>query len=408
MTPAAISFTMPLNIVRLSLIAFMPQFTLLPPLSLYIHIPWCVRKCPYCDFNSHAAGEHLPEDEYIQALVRDLEQQLPSVWGRRLQSIFIGGGTPSLFSPTALQTLLSHIRMLIPCPPNMEVTMEANPGTFEQEKFNGFFQAGINRLSIGVQSFNDKQLKQLGRIHSAQEALNAIEMAKQAGFENINLDIMFGLPEQSLKQGLQDLQTAIDCQPSHLSWYQLTVEPNTLFYSQPPSLPDDEDIWELQQQGQALLQQHGYQQYEISAYAKSGKQCQHNLNYWQFGDYLAIGAGAHGKISRADDHSIRRYAQHRQPQQYLDATNKTSSEHFISNADRSYEFMLNSLRLKQGFTLELFEQYTGLNRQVIEGRCEQAIEKGLLSRQGSQLRASETGYLFLNDLINLFYPDDAN
>ena len=408
MTPAAISFTMPLNIVRLSLIAFMPQFTILPPLSLYIHIPWCVRKCPYCDFNSHAAGEHLPEDEYIQALIRDLEQQLPGVWGRRLQSIFIGGGTPSLFSPAALQTLLSQIRMLIPCPPDMEVTMEANPGTFEQEKFNGFFQAGINRLSIGVQSFNDKQLKQLGRIHSAQEALNAIEMAKQAGFENINLDIMFGLPEQSLKQGLQDLQTAIDCQPSHLSWYQLTVEPNTLFYSQPPTLPDDDDIWELQQQGQSLLQQNGYAQYEISAYAKSGKQCQHNLNYWQFGDYLAIGAGAHGKISRADDHSIRRYAQHRQPQQYLDATNKTSSEHFISNTDRCYEFMLNSLRLKQGFTLELFEQHTGLNRQVIEGRCEQAIEKGLLSRQGSQLRASETGYLFLNDLINLFYPDDAN
>ena len=380
----------------------MPRFSLLPPLSLYIHIPWCVRKCPYCDFNSHAADDHLPETEYIRAIIKDLEQQLPNVWGRRLHSIFIGGGTPSLFSPQSIQQLLSQIRMLIPCPPDMEITMEANPGTFEQEKFNGFFQAGINRLSIGIQSFNDKQLKQLGRIHSAQEALNAIETAKLAGFENINLDIMFGLPEQSPKQGLQDLQTAIDCQPSHLSWYQLTLEPNTLFYSQPPALPDDDDTWELQQQGQALLQQNGYAQYEVSAYARNGKQCQHNLNYWQFGDYLAIGAGAHGKISCADDHSICRYIQHRQPRQYMQAVNKTSSEHCIEDNDRIYEFMLNALRLKQGFSLALFEQHTGLDRQIIKKNCELAIEKGLMVRQASQLYPSETGYWFLNDLINLF------
>ena len=382
----------------------MPQFKILPPLSLYIHIPWCVRKCPYCDFNSHVAGEQLAEQEYVQNLIADLQQQLPNIWGRRLHSIFIGGGTPSLFSAESIKFLLSQIRMLIPSSPDIEITMEANPGTFEQEKFNGFFDAGVNRLSIGIQSFNDSHLKKLGRIHSAQEALQAINMAKQAGFKNINLDIMFGLSEQSIQQGVDDLQTAIDNQPTHISWYQLTLEANTLFYSQPPTLPDDENIWQLQQQGQQLLQQHDYQQYEISAYAKAGKKCQHNVNYWQFGDYLAIGAGAHGKISRADDNSIGRYSQHRQPQQYLHHTHKTSSQHPLDKADRIYEFMLNALRLKEGFSVDLFEQHTGLNRADIQYTCQLAINKELLCEDGLQLKATTLGYQFLNDLINIFAP----
>ncbi len=382
----------------------MPEFTILPPLSLYIHLPWCVKKCPYCDFNSHTYDSGLPEDEYINALISDLEYQLPTIWGRRIISIFIGGGTPSLFSAESIHKILSTVRSHLNCLPDMEVTMEANPGTVEQNKFNGFYQAGVNRLSIGVQSFDDKKLLALGRIHNADESYNAVAVARKAGFENINLDLMFGLPDQNLQQCLSDLQQAIDLFPQHISWYQLTIEPNTFFYNQPPVIPEDDDIWEMQQQGQQLLAGADYLQYEISAYAKNNQQCKHNLNYWQFGDYLALGAGAHGKISRADTGEINRYWQIRKPADYMQASveNKTSGRESIKTDQIIFEFMLNSLRLKQGFEIQTFEQNTGLNVSLISTRCEQAIAEGLLQRKGESYAPTERGYLFLNDLINLF------
>ena len=382
----------------------MPEFTTLPPLALYVHIPWCVRKCPYCDFNSHEADKTLPEQQYIKALLEDLEQDLPQIWGRRLTSIFIGGGTPSLFSPESLDQLLSGIRARMQCLPNMEITLEANPGTFEQAKFNEFRNTGINRLSIGIQSFEDQKLSALGRIHNKREAIKAVETAHYAGFDNFNLDLMFGLPDQTPKQGIADLQTAIALEPTHLSWYQLTIEPNTFFYNKPPVLPNDEQIWQLQQQGQQLLAQQGYLQYEISAYAKNKHQCRHNLNYWQFGDYLGIGAGAHGKISRSDDHSITRYWKLRQPAAYLNAEpdKKISGNEILCEQDRIFEFMLNALRLKNGFDLELFEQHTGLNREQLKDGLLLAEEKNLLERNDNQVRPSELGYRFLNDLIAYF------
>lgn len=382
----------------------MYEFTLLPPLSLYIHLPWCVKKCPYCDFNSHTVSSGLPEQQYIEALRADLEQQLPQIWGRRIISVFIGGGTPSLFSAEAMQQIISIIKTHLNCLPTMEVTMEANPGTVEQHKFNEFFAAGINRLSIGVQSFKDQKLQALGRIHNASEALRAVDVARQAGFENINLDLMFGLPGQTPQQGLEDLQQAIDLAPQHISWYQLTIEPNTLFYSQPPAVPDDEDTWQLQQQGQSLLAAHGYAQYEVSAYARDGFQCRHNLNYWQFGDYLALGAGAHGKLTRADSGEITRYWQKRQPADYMHAAaeEKTSDREVVNESQAVFEFMLNALRLKQGFSLSQFTQHTGLPAARISAVCEQAIADELMQQQGEQYAASPRGYLFLNDLINRF------
>ena len=382
----------------------MPNFTVLPPLSLYIHLPWCVKKCPYCDFNSHTYESGLPEDEYITSLISDLEQQLPQIWGRRIVSVFIGGGTPSLFSAESINRLLGTVRSHLNCLPNMEVTMEANPGTVEQNKFNGFFDAGINRLSIGVQSFDDTKLQALGRIHNADEALNAVAVARKAGFENINIDLMFGLPGQSLQQCLSDLQQAIDLSPQHISWYQLTIEPNTFFYSHPPVTPEDDDIWEMQQQGQALLSNAGYKQYEISAYAKNNQLCAHNLNYWQFGDYLALGAGAHGKISRADTGEISRYWQTRKPADCMQASveNKTSGREVLDESQTVFEFMLNALRLKQGFEISIFEQSTGIDAAFIMDKCDQAIDEGLLEKTPGGFRATRQGYLFLNDLINMF------
>ncbi len=383
----------------------MSEFQQLPPLALYIHIPWCVKKCPYCDFNSHTF-EQLPEQEYLRALQEDLQAQLPSIWGRRIVSVFIGGGTPSLFSAAGIDQLLSMVRSHLNCLPNMEVTMEANPGTVEQDKFNGFYQAGVNRLSIGVQSFDDVKLQALGRIHSADEALRAFDVARTAGFENINLDLMYGLPGQSLEAGLADLRQAIALQPEHISWYQLTIEPNTLFHARPPSVPDDEMAFELQQQGQALLAEQGYQQYEISAYAREGRRCQHNLNYWQFGDYLALGAGAHGKISRSDNGQVQRYWQLRQPAAYMQAsaTEKISAHELIEDSQLAFEFMLNALRLREGFSLQDFEAHTGLSFSRVANTCEKAVEKGLLEKWESAAgyQATQQGYLFLNDLVNLF------
>ena len=380
----------------------MPVFSQLPPLSLYIHLPWCERKCPYCDFNSHAVNE-LPEERYIQALIQDLEYQLPTIWGRRIVSVFMGGGTPSLFSPEAISRLISTIHSHLNCIPGMEITLEANPGSVEQQKFNEFFAAGINRLSMGIQSFDDRSLQALGRIHTAAEAERGARVAMDAGFENINLDLMFGLPQQSLEQGLADLRRAIELSPQHISWYQLTIEPNTLFYHQPPAVPDEDRLWALQQQGQQMLAAAGYGQYEISAYAKAGGMCAHNINYWQFGDYLALGAGAHGKISRGDTGEIRRYWQLRQPESYMRAAaDKSSDSEILDEKQIVLEFMLNALRLKSGFALSLFEQHSGLESSAILGTCEQALKDGLMQRTATGFAASPQGYLFLNDLINRF------
>ncbi|RTZ62486.1 MAG: oxygen-independent coproporphyrinogen III oxidase-like protein [Aquificaceae bacterium] len=375
------------------------------PLSLYIHIPWCIKKCPYCDFNSHQITDELPEKVYVQALLKDLEAELPAIWGRRLESIFIGGGTPSVFSAEAIDTLLSGLRTLLPLRPSMEITLEANPGTFEQERFKAYREAGINRLSIGVQSFNADHLTALGRIHDNKEAIQASHIAKQAGFDNVNLDLMFGLPKQSTAQALGDLQQAIDCQPSHISWYQLTLEPNTLFHHTPPALlPTNDDLWDMQQQGQSLLEQAGFSQYEVSAYAKNNQRSQHNMNYWEFGDYVGIGAGAHGKISSPDG-SIQRYSKYRQPKQYMDLAingNARSSEEQLEKSDLPFEFMLNALRLKRGVEINLFEERTYLPFEQIKKKLQKAIQKGLIEDNNQIIKTSPKGWDFLNDTIEYF------
>ncbi|MEW5755041.1 MAG: radical SAM family heme chaperone HemW, partial [Pseudomonadota bacterium] len=324
------------------------NFTSLPPLSLYVHIPWCVRKCPYCDFNSHEGRQAIPEQRYIDALLLDLEQDLPRIWGRKVISIFIGGGTPSLFSPEAIDRLLSGIRARLALIPEAEITLEANPGTVEAGKFAEFRAAGINRLSIGIQSFSDYSLQQLGRIHGRKEALAAAEMAHEAGFDNFNLDLMFGLPGQTLKDAGDDVATAIALEPSHLSYYQLTLEPNTYFHAKPPTLPNEDLIWAIQEQGQTALAEAGFGQYEVSAYARGeARRCRHNLNYWQFGDYLGIGAGAHAKITEGARQSITRYWKLKQPEAYLEAANAVAfsgGEKELARKDVGIEFMMNALR----------------------------------------------------------------
>jgi oxygen-independent coproporphyrinogen-3 oxidase len=381
------------------------------PLSLYIHIPWCIRKCPYCDFNSHAApsgSSGLPEKAYVQALLTNLASELPHIWGRKLESIFIGGGTPSLFSAESIDELLCGIRALLPFRPNIEITLEANPGTFEQDKFTGFRQAGINRLSVGIQSFNAQHLQALGRIHNRDEALRAADIARTAGFDNFNLDLMFGLPQQTQDQALQDLQQAIDLQPTHLSWYQLTLEPNTLFYKQPPPLPDDDAVAEMQFAGQQLLSESCYTQYEVSAYARPSIECRHNRNYWEFGDYVAIGAGAHGKITNPANANITRYHNHRQPAEYMQhAMHGTarSGEQVLTAADLSFEFMLNALRLRDGFPLKLFTERTGLATDHLKAGLDQALQRGLLDVEGEHIRPTALGWQFLNEVMQLFLED---
>lgn len=384
------------------------QFTTLPPLSLYIHFPWCVRKCPYCDFNSHELKSGLPEQQYIAALLNDLEQELPAVWGRPVTSIFMGGGTPSLFSPEAIDNLISGIRARLNFNNDIEITMEANPGTAEQSKFNEFRAAGINRLSIGIQSFHDDQLEKLGRIHNRDEAIKAADIAHNAGFDNFNLDLMFALPGQNLKQALQDIRTAIDLEPAHISHYQLTIEPNTLFHHNPPVTPDDETSWQMQEQCQQILAEHGYQHYEVSAYARDKKQCQHNLNYWQFGDYLGIGAGAHDKITLPQQQRIERKWKTKQPNQYLAdiaSGNAIQGQRTLTRADASLEFMMNALRLTNGFDSQLFSQHTGLAITTIEKTLRQAEEKGWLEWQTHKIVPSEKGQQYLNDLMALFLPE---
>ena len=376
------------------------------PLSLYVHIPWCVKKCPYCDFNSHEARNDVPEERYIDALTKDLENELPNIWGRSIESIFIGGGTPSLFSANSIDTLLKRLRERLVIRPNIEITMEANPGTFEQERFNGFREAGIDRLSIGIQSYNDSHLKKLGRIHGGDEASQSSDIAKQAGFDNFNLDLMFGLPNQTISEALDDLQQAIDQSPNHISWYQLTIEENTLFHYAPPAIPDDELIWEMQQQGQTLLKQAGYEQYEVSAYAKAKQRSKHNMNYWQFGDYLGIGAGAHGKLTMPNGTgTIARHTKFRHPEEYMNkALNNEarSSEKTLHKDDIVFEFMLNIARLNQGFTTDLFEERTWIAFSEIEQKLELLIDEGLLSKQHNSFIPTAKGNLFVNDIVNRF------
>ncbi|WP_218278838.1 radical SAM family heme chaperone HemW [Pseudomonas sp. MYb185] len=374
----------------------------LPPLAAYVHIPWCVRKCPYCDFNSHTSDSGLPEDDYIAALIADLDQDLPYAQGRELVSIFFGGGTPSLFSAASLERLLQAMQQRLRFAADIEITLEANPGTFEQAKFKDYRSAGINRLSIGIQSFNPQHLKALGRIHDDREALAAVDMARRAGFDNLNLDLMHGLPGQSLEQARADIDQAIALGPEHLSWYQLTLEPNTVFYSRPPVLPEEETLWDIQEAGQARLAEAGYTQYEISAYARDGRRARHNLNYWQYGDFLGIGAGAHGKLSHADGR-VERYWKTRQPRDYLNPDKAFRAGNKILKADElPFDFLMNALRLVDGVPTAWYPERTGQPVEAMAPLLDQAVQRGLLQPWQQQLRPTEQGRLFLNDLLEMF------
>jgi oxygen-independent coproporphyrinogen-3 oxidase len=379
--------------------------TALPPLSLYVHIPWCVRKCPYCDFNSHEANDGFPEEEYLNALRTDLENALPLIWGRTIYTVFIGGGTPSLLSAAGLDRLLSDLRTLLPLDGRAEITMEANPGTFEAEKFKSYRASGINRLSIGIQSFNPQHLKALGRIHDGNEAHRAVEIA-HANFDNFNLDLMYALPSQTLEEATADVRTAISLAPPHLSLYHLTLEPNTYFAKYPPAIPDDDASADMQDMIADATTAAGYQHYEISAYAQPNRQARHNLNYWQFGDYLGIGAGAHSKLSFP--HRIVRQARYKQPKAYMEqirAGNPIQEEMEIGRNDLGFEFMLNTLRLQDGFEPNLFAERTGLTLNAIERKLNLAEGKGLLYRDHQIIKPTELGLRFLNDLQQMFLAD---
>ncbi len=375
----------------------------LPPLSLYIHIPWCARKCPYCDFNSHAVDDSMPEQSYVDALIRDLENDLPYAQKRPLQSIFFGGGTPSLFSPQAIGRILQAARRRLEFADNIEITLEANPGTSEQEKFQGYREVGVNRLSIGVQSFNDAQLQRLGRIHSGTEAIRAVELARTAGYDNINLDLMHGLPNQTREEALNDLKLAIELAPEHLSWYQLTIEPNTVFYRQPPSLPADDVLAAIQEAGQQLLTDSGYRQYEVSAYATHSRQSRHNLNYWQFGDYIGIGAGAHGKLTLPDQQQIIRTRKTRYPLDYLAReTGYIAGQASIPSEDLALEFMMNALRLTDGVPFDLLADRAGLDFASIVQIWEKLYQDELVETPQQRLKTTPRGFLFLNQVLEKF------
>lgn len=375
----------------------------LPPLSLYIHIPWCVQKCPYCDFNSHALKGEIPAEDYVSQLLADLTHDMPYSQQRPLHSIFIGGGTPSLLPHRAMQRLLDGVRSHLAVSPDTEITLEANPGTVEADRFAGYQQAGINRISIGVQSFAAQQLQQLGRIHSADEAHRAARLAQQLALRSFNLDLMHGLPQQTAHMALDDLHQAIALHPPHLSWYQLTIEPNTLFASRPPPLPDDDELWQIFQQGNQLLSAAGYQHYETSAYARPGYQCQHNLNYWRFGDYLGIGCGAHGKITLTDGR-ILRTEKTRHPRGYLQG-NHLHRQHHISTRDLPFEFFINRFRLHEATPRTEFTRLTSLPEAIIRQPLDQALQQGYLQETTSHWQVSEHGKLFLNSLLTLFLAD---
>jgi oxygen-independent coproporphyrinogen-3 oxidase len=403
------------------------EFTVLPPLALYIHLPWCVRKCPYCDFNSHAVRGEVPEREYVDALLRDLEFEAPPVAGRVIETVFLGGGTPSLFSPAAIARLLEGVRARVPLASDAEITLEANPGTVEAAtapslargprldpigdtaRFRGFRDTGVNRLSIGIQSFGDGKLKALGRIHGRVEALRAVETARAAGFENFNLDLMFGLPGQTPAQALADIRQALAFVPPHLSAYQLTIEPNTLFHARPPQLPDDDTIAVMQEEIEAVLADTGYRHYEVSAYAQPGRECRHNLNYWQFGDYLGIGAGAHGKITSAD--AITRRWKVKGPNDYLvhaGARLAIGGEQVLTREEAAFEFLMNALRLREGFAPSLFAARTGAELAVVHAPLEEARRRGLIEISEERVRASAHGWRFLNELLLSFLPEPVS
>jgi len=384
--------------------------TSLIPLSLYVHVPWCERKCPYCDFNSHQLKEQLPEKRYIDALLADLDLDLAehARWleGRRLNTIFIGGGTPSLLSADAIGHLLISIRQRFACDPDLETTLEANPGSAEANKFCDYRAAGVNRLSLGVQSFNDESLQELGRIHNGANARAAIAAIRHAGFTNFNIDLMFGLPRQFLADALRDIQQAVACDPSHISHYQLTIEPNTWFHRHPPSLPDDDSIWLMQQKSGERLQDAGYEQYEVSAYSRPGQACRHNQNYWRFGDYLGIGAGAHGKIT--GPRNVVRTWKVKHPRQYLECATtgaRVGGAEVIDSDTLILEFMLNALRLREPITVPLFTTRTGLPATTINSRLANAAATGLLDWDGRAFRATALGYRHLNALLESFVPD---
>jgi len=381
--------------------------TILPPLALYVHVPWCVRKCPYCDFNSHESREPIPQDEYVDALIADLESALPDVWGRRVQSVFFGGGTPSLFSAQSIDRFLSALRARLALA-DAEITLEANPGTFEAEKFRGFREIGINRLSIGVQSFDDRHLRALGRIHDAREARAAIEIAK-ANFDNVNIDVMYALPEQTLDEARRDVDAALATGVPHLSFYHLTLEPNTVFHKYPPPLPDEDNAAAIHDMVESELIAAGYEHYETSAYARPGRQCRHNLNYWRFGDYLGIGAGAHAKISFPD--RIVREQRVRAPADYLRRVSERThiaERRTLTAAELPFEFMLNTLRLKDGFEVPLFAERTGLPMTTIEPALADAERRGLIARDHVRIAPTELGRSFLNDLQMLFLSEQRS
>lgn len=373
------------------------------PLSLYIHIPWCIRKCPYCDFNSHKSPEHLPEQEYVQALIADLACDLSSFPAREIYSIFIGGGTPSLFSAEAYQLLFTQLKKMLPFSPNIEITMEANPGSVEQQRFTEYRQLGINRLSLGIQSFNPHHLKKLGRVHDERQAHQAIESARRAGFTNLNLDLMHGLPEQTIAEGLNDLKTGLSYQPEHLSWYQLTIEPNTVFYKENPPLPSEDDAYVLEEQGLSLLKESGYLRYEISAFSQNNKQAQHNLNYWLFGDYFGIGAGAHGKLTL--NSKVQRTRKHRVPKEYQNAEKPFLAQtEVIEGTELVFEFMLNATRLEQAIPLILFSQRTGLPLNFLLAPLKKAQAKNLITITDTHWQVTPLGRRYTNDLQALFLP----
>jgi putative oxygen-independent coproporphyrinogen III oxidase len=382
----------------------------LPPLSLYVHLPWCVRKCPYCDFNSHTAGEAAPKERYIKSLLMDLARESVQAENRELDSIFLGGGTPSLFTPAEIEQVLAGVRASFSLSEDVEVTMEANPGTVECGSPAGYRDAGVNRLSIGAQSFDDAMLKTLGRIHSSADISRAVSEAAAAGFDNINIDLMHGLPDQTVEMALDDLSVAMRLGPAHVSWYELTLEPNTVFYARPPdNLPDSDLAFEIQERGQTMLAEQGYLQYEVSAYARNEQRCRHNLNYWLFGDYLAVGAGAHGKLTTAA--GIHRYQKAANPLQYMMSQESDDFEARMSKLDQAdliFEFMLNALRLSAGFAEMDFTDRTGLTVADLEKATVTAREKGLIERDGDGFwRATGLGKRFLNDLQSEFIPDTA-
>ena len=375
----------------------------LPPLSLYIHIPWCIKKCPYCDFNSHVATSVIPEADYVKAVIEDLKNDLPWVQGRRLHSIFFGGGTPSLFSGFSIGAILREAERLIGFENNAEITVEANPGVMDQQNFSDLYAAGVNRLSIGVQSFNDTHLKSLGRIHGSRDALSAIDIAQSSGFSNFNIDLMHGLPNQSIANAINDIEIAVSSGASHISWYQLTIEPNTEFFSRPPVLPVDDRLADIQQSGLNIIKKNNYSQYEVSAFARNGQKSRHNVNYWQFGDYLGIGAGAHGKITIPEENQVIRTTKTRQPKDYLNRVGSPLAKKIeVSKEDIILEFMMNGLRLNNGVPTHYLSSRTGVDEKSIKQKVSKLQSQGLMESSALRYQTTSLGYQFLNTVLQSF------